>query len=963
MGESVAIRLGLGDRVRLNARIWTVVSLPGGLVHVTNALGQSASLSVHQLAQTQGFEIVQRGPRSCAPVAGPHKTADQADAQARWWEWHLAEVITGLPPDAEPWIQPRPLFDPKVHDLTAREEAKAAELAAGGLAGVSARTVRRKRQRYQTHGLAALTDGRTKRSAAPGARTDPRVLECLLTVLSAHEGRGAQPMEFYRERTQQHLVSVHGADALVWMPSRSTFYRLLKKLSPLHASPSPDGGRAVGEGRPMAIAGGTWLSRPGQRVYLDSVDMRLPGTSRRMRLTVALDELTWSVCALVVDEGGSGADHLSLLARWWTAAEHDTDDAQGREPADGTRLLRDQMPLIMPEQLAIDAGTPGRSRAFVNLCRRHGVAVAPSSPMLVTSGEGKTYRLVKSFAQHLAGRADADQAELWTPAMVQSWARRWTAQEWQHRWVGHLVPIAGSGFDPTPSGAFAACVARQGWLHMPLPLKAYPSLLPPVQRRMTSRGVAVAGRWYDGPALDALRSVSGAARADSSRITVHADPYDTGRIWVQGPDTSWSAVPHVPDSRTAPGGLLHPLSASDPEPSTKPAGLLPAGAPGSSLLPGQTRPALRRLPPGHRGRAPLARASTDRPSVRSLTEREGWRLLVDGGGAPSPDFSTTGTDEARVAYHARLRLSDTPLIRRLCSTGERLLLLNRHAAAGQNSLVLTGPAGSGKSTALLEFGRQHETRERTRQLGSAIAPTLYVSVPPAATANTVLSQMARFLGITAPARTQALSDAVQEALVAADTGVVMIDDAHQMRRRSSASRPDAWAVLQFLAAQVPCLFVYAGVSLDTGKELAQPSWRMTHLQAGAVTEPAVWQEIVDSLDKALRLRRQPSGTLSAAGPYLYRRTGGSVAQLARLVRSAAVQSILDGTERVTEELLAHLSWQAYWPQGPPQPFPHRTRFSAIGSGISSGKRDTTTRRRSPCCRHRHLYAQQIDQSN
>ncbi|WP_407916002.1 hypothetical protein [Kitasatospora sp. NE20-6] len=106
------------------------------------------------------------------------------------------EVITGLSPRAPPDQSPRPPYNPARTTLAQREAAKAAELVELNMAAVSARTVRRKRQRYQPRGVAALTDGCTSRCAAPGFRGDPRVLRCLeLALQEADRGRSAALLE------------------------------------------------------------------------------------------------------------------------------------------------------------------------------------------------------------------------------------------------------------------------------------------------------------------------------------------------------------------------------------------------------------------------------------------------------------------------------------------------------------------------------------------------------------------------------------------------------------------------------------------------------------------------------------------------------------------------------------------------------------------------------------------------
>jgi len=85
----------------------------------------------------------------------------EAVAQAREWERHLVEVVTGLPPGAPQDAKPRPQYDVAV-PLNERDRAKAEELTAAGQP-VSERTVRRLRARYAEQGLVGLVDQRVMR--------------------------------------------------------------------------------------------------------------------------------------------------------------------------------------------------------------------------------------------------------------------------------------------------------------------------------------------------------------------------------------------------------------------------------------------------------------------------------------------------------------------------------------------------------------------------------------------------------------------------------------------------------------------------------------------------------------------------------------------------------------------------------------------------------------------------------
>ncbi|MFD9358627.1 hypothetical protein [Streptomyces sp. NPDC060031] len=66
------------------------------------------------------------------------------------------------------------------------------------------------------------------------------------------------------------------------------------------------------------------------------------------------------------------------------------------------------------------------------------------------------------------------------------------------------------------------------------------------------------------------------------------------------------------------------------------------------------------------------------------------------------------------------------------TTGQRLVLFNRHQISGRRGLIVTGQSGTGKTTAIAQLGRNYEPLVRKR-LGPAAAgrlPVVHVSVPP-----------------------------------------------------------------------------------------------------------------------------------------------------------------------------------------------------------------------------------------
>ncbi|WP_328952568.1 TniB family NTP-binding protein [Kitasatospora purpeofusca] len=275
--------------------------------------------------------------------------------------------------------------------------------------------------------------------------------------------------------------------------------------------------------------------------------------------------------------------------------------------------------------------------------------------------------------------------------------------------------------------------------------------------------------------------------------------------------------------------------------------------------------------------------------------------------------------EERLAYHSAFVTVRTPAIDTLALSVRRLMLLGRHQrTTARPSLILTGPAATGKTTALLEVGRACHLAHRRQHPpapgnGHSVVPVAYVLVPPGASAKTLTAGFARYLGIPTTARTtQAqLMQAVTHTYNTAGVRLVLIDEIHRLNPRTTTGA-EAADLLKDLTEQIGATFVYAGIDVTTtalfsGVRGAQLAARASLVETGAL--PArlgtrhPFTDLVTDLEAALDLRRHRTGTLPRHAPYLHQRTAGCIGSLARLIREAALTAILDGTERITRTTL------------------------------------------------------------
>ena len=138
-----------------------------------------------------------------------------------------------------------------------------------------------------------------------------------------------------------------------------------------------------------------------------------------------------------------------------------------------------------------------------------------------------------------------------------------------------------------------------------------------------------------------------------------------------------------------------------------------------------------------------------------------------------------------------------------------------------------------------------------------------------------------------------------------------MDELHNldMTTRSGA---EASGTLKYFPGRLPSTFVYSGIGLDRGALLAGPrgdqvAGRFTLIPTGAFTPGQEWAALVAALEGSLRLYHHEDGALVTLADYLHRRTRGMIGSLLWLIRDAACQAILNGTEELTRKSLDQIA--------------------------------------------------------
>ena len=309
------------------------------------------------------------------------------------------------------------------------------------------------------------------------------------------------------------------------------------------------------------------------------------------------------------------------------------------------------------------------------------------------------------------------------------------------------------------------------------------------------------------------------------------------------------------------------------------------------------------------------------PQLQALTTLAGWRQfaaevpavpqLLDGQvwQGMEPD-KRAAYDDDRIAHHSRLLVVQTPAVRDVVTTGRRLAHLNRSAHYGRSGLIVSGPARTGKTTAITQLAKTIEVfhRRRNPRSGDDI-PVVYITVPPAATPRMIATEFARFLGIPVTRRLNItdIIEAVCGVCTDTKTSVICVDEIHNLNIATRAGA-EASDTLKYFSERIPATFVLAGINVEragllSGTRGEQIAGRFSMIRTGPFPCDAQWANLLAALETSLRLHQHRVGSLPQLAGYLHQRTGGMIGSLLWLIRSAAIQAIIDGTEQVTRKTL------------------------------------------------------------
>ena len=317
-GNGLAGRARHRGPVRFGGRDRVVIGVSGPAVRLADAGGEVVTVSVSGLLADEDFAVLDARPRPGMPaVSVLDGLPAEAVQEARWWQRHIVEVLTGVPPDAEEGTVPRP-------GTTRGGHADPPRAGQGGRADsrrvpVIASAIAKRRRRYQEQGLIGMIDHRAGKRMPPHGRADAAVVAAMRQAISEAAGDSTRTAVFVLRRTRQ-ILAEFGGEPDGGMPSRSTLYRLFSRLQDGRHTTGLASTRRSPAGRPEGPFGQAPAAAPGDLMQIDSTPLDVlvrldSGVTGRVDLTGIIDVATRTVTAAVLRPTTKLVDASVLLAR------------------------------------------------------------------------------------------------------------------------------------------------------------------------------------------------------------------------------------------------------------------------------------------------------------------------------------------------------------------------------------------------------------------------------------------------------------------------------------------------------------------------------------------------------------------------------------------------------------------------------------------------------------------------
>jgi hypothetical protein len=323
------------------------------------------------------------------------------------------------------------------------------------------------------------------------------------------------------------------------------------------------------------------------------------------------------------------------------------------------------------------------------------------------------------------------------------------------------------------------------------------------------------------------------------------------------------------------------------------------------------------------------------------TTKTGWLARLRHPVAPpdlqdcAPVGTSVSEDDPRVRYHGRLGLIPTTDVKKGLTTGRRLILLNREPdqRGAAHIAVDSDCRGTGKRFLAHHIGLAYQGRqEELHGINEHRTPVVCINTPLAPNSYPDWSAaLATFIGWDVyrsgtdhqpQQRMKDFTGPVVHFLRGARTKVCLVDG---IDRIGPADLQPTFDYFDHLTDELGSLTVFwnglgSADILHEARTRTSPLRQVTEktteirprtvptlwvnrIPARSKEHPDEWVKALASLDKRLRLHRQPAKSLLDHEEFLYLATDGLMEHLIPLVGMAAQLAIIEGDEAITSDIL------------------------------------------------------------
>jgi len=222
-----------------------------------------------------------------------------------------------------------------------------------------------------------------------------------------------------------------------------------------------------------------------------------------------------------------------------------------------------------------------------------------------------------------------------------------------------------------------------------------------------------------------------------------------------------------------------------------------------------------------------------------------------------------------------------------------------------NMLVL-GRSDNGKTEILREFLRRHPAEDRV-ELDRAYAPVIYVQSPPGPTEHIFLDKVLMMLGVSV--NQNEASDKklmrVMDLLQGVQTKVLMIDELNALLAGSVTKQRFFLNMIKYISNELRISIVAAGTveaEIAVGSE-KQIQSRFPSRKLPVWKEDKLFKQMLYSFEYVLPLKEGSDIYRGEIASKIYGLSDGTIGGAAKVIRSAAIEAIESGTEKITMDVI------------------------------------------------------------